>query len=359
MRFGNAQDEFRIVDARNSEDREYWLSCWDQWPSREVHAHPSYVDLFTEEHQIPIAAIFRVGDSGVLLPMVARPLAAEAWLSNDDSRWDVITPYGYGGPYCWGAPDERAFWQALDSWAQANLVVGLTARLSLFSEGLLPFSGQINTPMMNVVRSLNLSPEDLLSDYASKVRKNVRKARKSGLRVEVDETGERLDSFLAIYYETMKRRGAGEGFYFPKEFFTTIVDKLTGQFVLFHVFQEEKVISTELVLLSANTMYSFLGGTNSEHFPLRPNDLLKHEAIEWGRKQGLQNFVLGGGYGYEDGIYKYKLAFAPSGSVPFKVGYHTFLPSEEPLLVQAREQFAISSDNGWKPRENFFPLYRS
>ncbi len=359
MDFRTKDKLFQIVDASLPEDRKLWLECWNQWPSREVHAHPSYVELFCDSGHRALAAIYQGDQSGILLPLVARPLAAQPWLSPNDERWDLITPYGYGGPFQWGQPDGKLFWRQLDTWAQRRNIVGLTARLSLFESQLLPFEGPVNTPMMNVVRSLTPTTEEIWASYASKVRKNVRKARANGLRVEVDETGSQLDDFLAIYYETMKRRDAADGFYFPKEFFSTITSELKGQFAIFHVLHDTRIISTELVLLSATTMYSFLGGTDSEFFSLRPNDLLKHEIIEWGKNRGMHSFVLGGGYGYEDGIYKYKLAFAPNGSVPFKVGYHSFLPAEEQLLLQTRQSFALSSGQEWLPRDNFFPQYRS
>ncbi len=131
--------------------------------------------------------------------------------------------------------------------------------------------------------------------------------------------------------------------------------ELTGGALLLNVWHEGQIISTELTLRSTKTLYSFLGGTLAEHFDLRPNDLLKHHAILWAKAAGLQRFVLGGGYGGEDGIYRYKLAFAPQGTLPFCVLNRVHDAEAEAALVAARRR----AEPGWEPQEGFFPSYRS
>src|ERR1035438_1807073 len=118
----------------------------------------------------------------------------------------------------------------------------------------------------------------------------------------------------------MDRRNAGEAYYFPREYFERIHADLKGQFAYFHALIGGAVVSTELVLVSAQRVYSFLGGTDAAWFHVRPNDLLKVEIMNWARSAGKTEFVLGGGYARGDGIYRYKLSFAPSGSVPFSIG---------------------------------------
>ena len=80
------------------------------------------------------------------------------------------------------------------------------------------------------------------------------------------------------------------------------------------------------MLVSERNAYSFLGGTASDAFELRPNDLLKWELILWLKSAGKRRFVLGGGYGADDGIFRYKRSFAPHGLVPFFVGRRVLEP---------------------------------
>ena len=118
------------------------------------------------------------------------------------------------------------------------------------------------------------------------------------------------------------------------------------------------MVSSELVLVSEERVYSFLGGTLPEAFASRPNDLLKHEVALWARSRGKRQFVLGGGYQPDDGIYRYKLAFAPGGEADFCTYRHVCLPETYDALVQARAAKAEAEGESWAPPESFFPAYR-
>lgn len=354
---------FRVLDARDLDHRAAWTALWERWPGREVQAHPAYGLLFARPGDRVLALTFEAGGTGgVIYPVIVRPLAGEPWAGPDESAWDLVTPYGYGGPFAWGAARDDArevFWDAVDGWAATARVVTSFARLSLFPDQLLPWRGAVEEKMPNVVRGLGLEPDALWMDYAHKVRKNVKRARRAGLEVEIDPDGDRLEAFLEIYHATMDRRGAAEGFYFPRAFFETIVRDLPGQHVFVHVLAGERVVSTELVLVSAHHAYSFLGGTLPEAFPDRANDLLKHAVHEWAGGAGLDAFVLGGGYGGPDGIFKYKLSFAPSGEVPFCVGARVHDPAEVQRLVDARRAHERAAGVDWAPRAGWFPPYRA
>jgi lipid II:glycine glycyltransferase (peptidoglycan interpeptide bridge formation enzyme) len=117
----------------------------------------------------------------------------------------------------------------------------------------------------------------------------------------------------------------------------------------------DRVVSTELVLISAENVYSFLGGTDSAHFEMRPNDLLKFEIMRWAKTAGKKNFVLGGGYTPNDGVFRYKQAFAPQGVVPFYVGQRILDPQSFERLVAERRRTAPYAGESM----DFFPAYRA
>ena len=174
-------------------------------------------------------------------------------------------------------------------------------------------------------------------------------ARRSEIRIELDETGERLEDFLGLYRHTMERREADERYDFPREYFEGIHRDLAGQFVYAYALAGDRVVSSELVLVSAETVYSFLGGTDRDAFELRPNDLLKHEVILWAKEAGKRRFVLGGGYREDDGIFRYKRSFAPHGLTPFFVGQRVLEPDLYRELTEQR---------GDGVAEGYFPAYR-
>lgn len=350
-----------MFDASVPDERAEWRRRWETWPDRQVFAHPDYVKLFARRCDRVLCASGTSESGGALFPFLLRPLAEEPWAVPGERAWDLVGPYGYGGIFAWNFPAEHAeaFCREFQEWLAAQAVVTSFVRLSLFPEETLPFFGSTEVRAPNVVRSLDLTPDELWHDYEHKVRKNVNRAKQLQLEAEIDGTGRRLEDFLSIYYSTMDRRDASGSYYFPREFFETILCDLPGQFVFVHVLQAQKVVSTELALVSVHHVYSFLGGTLAEAYASRPNDLLKHELILWARQEGKRAFVLGGGYGGEDGIYKYKKSFAPKGTVDFRVGTAIHdLPGCE-RLRQRRQAWEAQQGSGWQPLPVYFPEYRA
>ena len=84
--------------------------------------------------------------------------------------------------------------------------------------------------------------------------------------------------------------------------------------------KDEVPISCELVLHNGNIAYSYLGGTLSEYFSFRPNDILKHKLILKLKEIGLRYYCIGGGIKSGDGIYRYKRSFAKLGEYDFYIG---------------------------------------
>ena len=350
---------FRVLDGGLPQHRDQWIKLWSSWPEREVYAHPDYVRLFAGDSDCCICAVTGTEADGVLFPLILRPTRAEEWADPRDETWDLITPYGYGGPFAWGSPDVGRFWDDFDQWTHDAKIVSLFARLSLFPEQCIPFRGTIEQKGMNIVRSLNAEISEIWMDYAAKVRKNVKKAERSGLRVEIDLAGERIDDFIVLYDSTMNRRQAAGWYYFSRQFFQTIVKAFQGQFAFFHALHDHTVVSSELVLVSTNHLYSFLGGTLAEAFDLRPNDLLKHAVIQWGRKMGKLDLVLGGGYRERDGVFRYKKSFAPRGEVAFRVGKRVYDVEAYDRLLDTRRNWEATRGGNWQPDPGYFPEYRA
>jgi Acetyltransferase (GNAT) domain len=349
-----------IWNARDDAERARWSRLHASWPGREVFAHPDYLSLLAGDDEQPLAAFTETPAGWILYPFVLRPVATPDAAGIGSNLVDITTPYGYGGAFFSGDAQEnaQAFWSAFDAWARDVGVVSEFVRFSLFDEALLRYPGERVDVQENVVRTLEPTPEELWRDFEHKVRKNVKRARANGVEIEVDERGERLDDFLRVYSATMDRRGAGSTYYFPRRFFEGIGRRLEGQFAYLHALHEGRVVSTELALVSADTVYSFLGGTEAAAFPLRPNDLLKHELILWARRSGKRRVVLGGGYAPDDGIFRYKRAFAPQGVVPFRVGRRVLDEQAYAGLVEAHRAEGRRRDQAWEPSTRFFPAYR-
>lgn len=268
------------------------------------------------------------------------------------NEWfDVSTPYGYGGFWIEGE-DYTTLDKEYEAYCKKNGFISEFVRFHLFSKYRETFNGTVESHANNVVRSLELDIDEMLMDFEHKVRKNLKKANRAGLEIEIDETGSRIEEFLNIYYGTMDRNDAKSNFYFPETFFRNI-NEMIDNYVYVHVLYEDKVISTELVLYGKENSYSFLGGTKSDYFNLRPNDFLKFEIIKWAKTKGLKRFILGGGYGEDDGIFRYKKSFAPNGIHKFYIGKRAFNIDKYNELMDIRNR-----DFNFDHETKYFPQYR-
>jgi hypothetical protein len=350
-----------FLDAGLPVDRKKWLDVWAGWPGREIMAHPDYVRLFARAEDRVIGACLRTATGGILYPVILRPLAAEPWAPAGTQAHDLTTAYGYGGPFAWAVTpaDALTFWTQFDAWALAQGTVSSFARLSLFAGHLLPFNGETVAIGPNILRRVDLTDGELWSDYRSEARKNIELARQRGVSFELDSSGKRLDEFLSIYTATMNRRGASKRYYFPRSFFESFIQNLTGHFTFAHALVRQRVVSSEIILLSAGHAYSYLGGTLAEAFQFSPNYLIKHETFLWCRDQGKKAVVLGGGYQPNDGILRYKQHFGRNAEVPFLQGRRTYDVDLSRRLVQRRREWEREQGREWTPSTHYYPEYRS
>lgn len=325
---------------------------------QDVVAHPGYVELFARPGDQVICASQRGSESGILFPLIVRPLWSEPWGRGEEEICDLVSAYGYGGPFGWGPYNVEAFWSGFEQWVQMIRAASLFARFSLFKEQLIPFYGDTIVKGPCVIVSLEKPADLLLPSYDKSVRENVRQAERAGVTLEPDPECRRLDEFLTVYYSTMNRVGALRMYYFPKPFFERLIDQLSTRVALFHALYNQRIVSSELLLISNSHLYSFLAGTLEEGFRCRANPLLRHGVHLWGQAQGKQQVVLGGGYSGEDGLLRFKQQFARNGNVPFMVGARVLNRHLYQGLIDKRAAWEHEQGNQWSPAEGFFPAYR-
>jgi hypothetical protein len=352
-------NHLRILTLKESEK---WHSIVRSFGQYDVCYLPDYARAFSRHGEgEPLLVYFENGSCRAVNVVMKRDIAEAfpfAGKLPPETFYDISTPYGYGGFWI-----EGEYSGELD--AEYRMFCGEQGfisefvRFHLFTDARLRFDGYTESNSRNVVRSLKGGLEELFGNFEHKVRKNIKRAVASGLEIERDPSGERIEDFLRIYYATMQRNQAGNAFFFPKDFFETL-QRMKGNFQYFHVLHDGKVVSTELVLYGTENCYSFLGGTESEYYHLRPNEFLKFEIMRWALEQGLKRFVLGGGYGADDGIFRYKKSFAPGGIVDFYIGKKILDGTRYDRLLEMREiegHSKISSETC--QLSGFFPRYRA
>jgi hypothetical protein len=338
--------EFCILDVEEEKDYSIWNSVIKQYFKNEPMLKADYYKLFSDSDNRGMAAFYRDNQDIIIYPFMKRGIP------DFQQYFDIISAYGYGGPYASSGIQPyhwKDFWFMFDAWCHEHMIVSEVIKFGLFGNDACHYPGKIRGVMNNVVRTLEISIPDLYRDYEHKVRKNVKRAEKYQLSFALAHTKDRIDDFLKIYYGTMDRRNAEKKYYFDKKFFQVIDLKMKDNNRVFFVSYEGKPVSTELVLISEENIYSYLGGTNPDYFEMRPNDFLKAKIIEWGHENGYKNYILGGGYGKEDGIYRYKKSFAPDGIKAFKIGSR---------VLNEEKYREICIQKGVEVKDDFIPAYR-
>ncbi len=338
-------------------EKEKWNEIVKSFNNYDVFYLPEYVEAF-EYHGDgePLLIYYNDRETRAINVILKRDISNIEKFRNIFKKgqyFDVTSPYGYGGFIIEGE-NYKEVNNTYNEYCKNNGIICEFVRFHLLEHYESKYDGKKENIKHNIIRKLNLNPEEMLMDFEHKVRKNIKKANQNLLKIEIDEEAKTINNFLEIYYKTMERNNAQDEYYFSKEFFE-ILNKMKDNTVYFNVLYEGKIISTEMVIYSKNNCYSYLGGTLDEYFNLRPNDFLKYEIIKWAYSKNIKNFILGGGYGNDDdGIYKYKKSFAPNGIVDFYIGQKIFNKEIYDELVEMRK-----NDTGFDINSKFFPLYRS
>jgi hypothetical protein len=321
-------EKFKVhIKEYSSGQAEEWDSVVKKLCNYDVFYLNGYVKAFEQENPVngePILLVYDNGEDYAINVVFRRDIGKVSEFAEkirEGKYFDLISPYGYGG-FIGKISDYGTLDLVYEEYCREKGYVSEFVRFELFSEYSKHYAdkdGYVESRTHNVIRNLQIPLDEIWMDFKHKVRKNVKKAKRNGLQIIIDETGEYLDDFISVYYDTMQRTHAEKTFFFSKNFFKKI-NEMSGNFAYFYVKFEDRIISAELVIYGAENCYSYLGGTDQAYFEIRPNDFLKYEVIKWAKEKGMKNYVLGGGYGSDDGIFQYKTCLAPGGIVPFYIG---------------------------------------
>jgi hypothetical protein len=301
----------------------------------------------------------------ILMPFLLRKIPYQ---DEEIPYYDVISPYGYSGPL-FNETMSRGylilFWEEVDSWYSKNNVISEFIRFSLNQNH--QFYSGVLVPTLTNVNGKILKEEKQWHALKQKVRNNYRKSLDNGLEIKMISNGLSdldISNFYAIYIQTMQRIDADVEYFHSIDYFKRIVELSENNFTIAFVCKDNTAISVELILISGDTLYSFLGGTIAEYFNLRPNDFLKIEVMKWARNNGYKYYLLGGGRKDNDSLYKYKKSFFPNDK---DIIYYTGRKIIDKKIYEKLDKLlnchVITEDIGLEEIKkeveiSFFPAYR-
>lgn len=322
----------------------------------DIYFERCYGALYEEKENASLELFTYCSDHGeIQYRYLKRPVP---YLISDETYYDIITPYGYGGPNIVAATDAdrlvNEFQEAFSKHCKEQRIISEFIRFHLLKNKELVngFYGEAVFSGMNIVKDLR---HPVLQDCSKSVKRCIKKAEQQGLEVIYDTSGELLNDFLTVYYDTMDRNSAENYYYFDEAFFKRLNHEMKGHYVYVHVLLENQVIASGLTFFGTTYSYGFLGGTLRDYLSYNPATVLEVKSMEWLKEKLIDYYILGGGYESNDGIYRFKRSFAKTtGDVPFYIGKKIHDPNIYHQLVQQR-----SKEPNFDPTNSYFPLYRS
>lgn len=290
----------------------------------------------------------------VLMPFLLRPIRHE-----NNVYFDVTSPYGYSGPL-FSSNLSRGylflFWKLVDQWYIEHNVVSEFIRFSINNNHLF-YSGELRSTLSNVKGKI-INEKDQWNNFKQKVRNNYRRSLSNNLKIEIvsqEIEDSKIELFHSIYTQTMARINASKQYFYSLNYFKGLINLSKGKSLIAFAYYQDKAISTELILISETTLFSYLGGTLSEYFYLRPNDFLKIEVIKWARENYMEYYILGGGKEDNDSLYHYKKSFFPNDEDAIYYTGRKIINEKMYNLLNSLFNIDTAIEKGASP---YFPVYR-
>jgi hypothetical protein len=343
----------------------------------DVYHLPGYVTLDAQQSGgTPAAFRYREGERVLLVPLVLRPVPGAGGLI------DAVSPYGYPGPVATGGPtvatrsddaSSDAAHSDADFWRRAaQRMPGTLAEAGVVScfvrlHPLLPASfdalastGRLVQHGHTVALDLTLDEDALWSQVRQNHRRQISKARRSGLVASIDDWRQ-LDTFVKIYHETMTRVGAASYYFFDRDYFERLRSAVGDAVHLVTIEDAGDVLGGGLFFTLGGIAQYHLGATLDRHLARQPAKLMMDEMRRWAKSRGSVTLHLGGGVGgrTDDSLFHFKAGFGPG-----RAAFHTWrVVSDRALYRQLcdRRPGDPAASSGQADRDDdsgFFPAYR-
>jgi hypothetical protein len=266
-----------------------------------------------------------------------------------DDPADVVTPYGYGGPAATGErPPLEDFAPAYEDWCGAR---GIVSSFVVFH----PLLGNAESPAAAGFRRSPLAGTvawalegDLLAGMHKHHRRVVRRALADGHELAVARGAGRLDEFVAIYEQTMRRAGAAPFYFFPPTYWDALAAGV--ELVRADVRRDGELVASVLGMGAPPWLHYHLGAASETGRGSGASQLALLGLAGWGRDNGFATLHLGGGVGgRDDSLLRYKLRFAPAGLVASAIG----------KAVHDRAAYLRLAGADAVDWDGFFPAYRA
>ncbi|MFB6466865.1 lipid II:glycine glycyltransferase FemX [Cytobacillus sp. Hz8] len=332
-------------------EKHNWDGYLKHFGKVDIYYTKEYVQLFAQvEGGVPEAIYFENDAGKVFYPYIKRKIDVK------EGYYDIISPYGYGGPIIEGNKRViEVFYLQFKQYCLDNYIITETVRFHPLLNNVEYMRKLMSVDYVRKTTAIDLtqSLDDIRKKYRSNTRRNIRKARRDGVEVYRSTRKEDVEIFIELYEETMNRNHALDFYYFDQSYFDRQMEETqySKPYFIFAKYKEE-IIAGVLLIIGKEFAHYHLGASKTAYLHLRPNNLLFDAMVEFSKSFGVQALHLGGGYGDNDSLFKFKSSFTNNNHYDYFLGKNVV--NEEVY----RELIKITTNDDTASGSNFFPIYR-
>jgi len=366
----------RIVVSKSVQLFNAKAPCWPEYLARARHDffHTAGYHSFSQANEGGTAwlAVYGDADKFVAWPYLLQEITALDTCGR--GLYDVTSVYGYSGPVAHNCSEDEEFlvhaWAALvDTWRSQGVVSVFTRFHPLFESQQWASTCARHNPQgvqggpctqgRVVVVELARPRADVWNGYKPKLRRDLNRCMRRGLVSTPDPEWANLDEFIRLYHLTMARNHASRFYFFEKEYFQGLKQRLGPHGSLMITRLGEQIAAAALLVEYAGIVHLHLLGSDDRFANLAPSKLTIHDAVNWAKSRGNQQFLLGGGRAGREGdsLFRFKARFSDI--------HYTFCTGRWILDRSAYEFLAEQQRKGGnllsadQTVEAYFPVYRA
>ena len=291
---------------------------------RDPYFDPDYAALYLGEGESLFRFEYAKGGERFTNLSIKRPIRRIGDVAVEEGWYDLESAYGYGG-YLTTSLDEAFLSEALAAYASHCRKERIVAEFIRFHP-FIPYTAELrgffdffieDRPTVSV--DTTLDKEARWQTYTSKVRRKLRKCQRDLTFFESDD----IDTFHALYTETMRRNDAPAFYFFSKAYFQRLLERPYTR--LFAVRDEEEIVSMSFALFGPDIAHAHLSANRSEKMRLNGNYWLFDNLFDKAREAGCRYAFVGGGRTNtpDDSLLRFKRQFG-SLELPFHIAGKVF-----------------------------------
>ena len=282
------------------------------------------------------------------------------WLIDGKQYYDIVTPYGYGGPIIHKTSDKENLLKEYDAGFQKycieHAIVCEFIRFHPIYRNYEDFATvyDVNFSRHTVGTNLTDFEDPVQSEFGKSARKDLRTAIGFGVTCSVHKNPDNLAMFKKLYEETMDRNHAEAMYYFPDEYYRLLTHDLKESVLEVQAHCDGETIASEIYFIEGDIMHAHLLGSSQKLLEVCGGVMLEATAARWGKENGYRFIHHGGGRSSaeDDPLYLYKKKFGKHTQFDFYIARKVWQEELYEQLVSERKK------EGPIENPDYFPMYR-